>query len=316
MKSLTLNTGTQMPQLGLGTWKSAPGEAGAAVEYALTQAGYRHVDCAAIYRNEKEIGEGFERVFGSGGTKREDVFITSKLWNTNHTRDRVRLGCERTLADLRLDYLDLYLMHWGVAIPKDTDPQEAEGIVVHAADKDGYLMTEKVSIRETWEAMEELVRAGLVKTIGVANFNGLMLNDILSYATIPPAVNQVELHPYLPQDTLVDYCQRNGIAVTAYSPLGSPGNFAGTSAPSLLKDETVTDIAVKHKKSPAQVLIRWALERDTIVIPKSVTLERIVENADVFGFALDAADMDAIAAIKERHRFVNPFIASKFPYFN
>ena len=310
-----LSTGDKMPVLGLGTWKSPPGEAGSAVEYALTEAGYRHIDGAAIYRNEKEIGEAYARVFGKGIVNRDDVFVTSKLWNTNHGGDRVRLGCERTLADLQLDYLDLYLVHWGVAIPAATDPQVTTGTIVHAQNDDGFLATEPIPMQETWGAMEELVRSGLVKAIGVANFTGPMLLDLLVYATIPPAINQVELHPYLSQQTLVDYCVYRGVAVTAYSPLGSPGNYAANGGPSLISDPVIMEIARRHAKSPAQVLIRWAIDRGTVAIPKSVTPARIEANIDVFDFALTEEDLAAIATLDRGHRFVDPFTPLKFPYF-
>ena len=275
MTELTLTAGSSMPALGLGTWKSPEGEAGKAVAHALAS-GYRHIDCAAFYMNQGEIGEAFSAAFKSGSVAREDVFVTSKLWNTHHRRERVRAACEATLAELNLSHLDLYLMHWGVATkPANEDPgAPAHDSLVQKFDEGGRVVTDGVSIRETWEAMEDLVDAGLVKAIGVANFGAPMLNDLLSHARIRPAVNQVELHPYLQQQSLVDFCARNDVAVTAYSPLGSPGNSAGKGLPSPVEDETIRAIAEAHGKSPAQVLIRWALDRGTSVIPKSVTPSR------------------------------------------
>src|SRR3989344_5540601 len=163
---LALSTGARMPLVGLGTWQSAPGEVGGAVSCALTKCGYHHIDCASIYGNEKEIGESFKTIFGSGSVKREDVFVTSKLWNNMHAAERVRGACEATLQDLQLGYLDLYLMHWGMA----SSPEEEE-----AMDENGNLIMEKVPVRETWEAMEKLVSGGIVKAIGVANFTAPML---------------------------------------------------------------------------------------------------------------------------------------------
>lgn len=305
-----------MPSIGLGTWKSAPGDVGKAIKYAFGEAGYEHLDCAAIYKNQKEIGEALKNVFGGGVRKREEVFITSKLWNTDHPKEAVAPACEATLKDLDLDYLDLYLIHWGVAIPPyEGAPNNPAGRWTEQLDENGYLVTEKVPIRETWEAMEGLVERGLVKAIGVANFTAPMLNDLLSYAKIAPAVNQVELHPYLQQAELVEFCAYNGIAVTAYSPLGSPGNYRDKGFPVLTDDETVRAIAQAHGKSPAQVLLRWGVQRGTIAIPKSVNPERIRENIDIYDFALTGAQMEAIAALDRDLRFVDPYRWWKIPYF-
>lgn len=318
IKDLTLNTSAPIPALGLGTWKSPPGEAGKAVEYALGEAGYRHIDCASFYLNQPEIGEAFEKVFSTMVREREDVFITSKLWNTHHRKEQVRAACEATLRELKLEYLDLYLMHWGIATkPANEDPAaDPTESLPQRFDEDGRVVTDRISIRETWEAMEELEDAGLVKAIGVANFGAPMLNDLLSYARIRPAVNQVELHPYLQQQSLVDFCQAHDITVTAYSPLGSPGNSGGKGLPSLTEDETVVRIAEAHQKSPAQVLIRWALQRGTSVIPKSVTPERIMQNIDVYDFELSAEEMDEIRNLDRGLRFVDPSSLWRFPYFS
>jgi diketogulonate reductase-like aldo/keto reductase len=220
------------------------------------------------------------------------------------------------LSDLKLEYLDLYLMHWSIAIPpNDAPPSNPAGRWTEQLDEQGVLITEKVSIRETWEAMEELVEAGLVKAIGVANFAAPMLNDLLSYATILPAVNQIELHPYLQQTELIEFCRYNNIAVTAYSPLGSPGNYRNKGFPVLVEDEVIKRIATSHGKTPAQVLIRWGVQRGTIVIPKSVTPERIQENLDVYDFSLSAPEMEEIAGLDRKLRFVDPYVWWKIPYF-
>ena len=311
---LTLNTGAPIPVLGLGTWKSQPTEVGQAVTYALTEGGYNHIDCAWIYGNEKEIGESFKKVFEGGKVKRDEVFVTSKLWSSFHAKKNVAPACKETLENLKLDHLDLYLMHWGIATP----PGELEPL-----DKDGVLITENVSIRETWEEMEGLVSAGLVKAIGVSNFTAPMIVDLLSYAKIPPAVNQIELHPYLQQTRLVEFCQRKGITLTAYSPLGRPGAPAprpfleGKNSEGRLVDEKIiTDIAARRKKTPPQVLLRWGIQRNTVVIPKSVTPARIQENIDIFDFELSEEEMQAIATLDRKQRFVDLYAWSKIPYFD
>jgi len=301
---LTLHPGAAMPVVGLGTWKSAPSEAGQAVEYALTKCGYRHIDCAAIYGNEKEIGSAFDKVFRAGTLPREEVFITSKLWDTEHSREDVRPACEATLRDLQLEYLDLYLMHWGIAEPKGG----------HTYDESGHLVVEKIPLRETWEAMEELVDAGLVRAVGVANFTAPLLLDLFSYARIQPAVNQIELHPYLQQTRLVEFCRRLGMVVTAYSPLARPG-YEEMSA-RLVDEKIIRGIASAHGKTPAQVLLRWGMQRNTVVIPKSIHPERIKENIGVFDFELSEGDMRSIASLERGLRIVDPYQWGQVPYFD
>lgn len=312
---ITLNTGAKMPVIGLGTWKSPSDKCGQAVEYALTDGGYRHIDCAAIYGNEKEIGNALKNVFESGAVNRDEVFITSKLWNTEHAKDDVEIACRKTLSDLQLEYLDLYLMHWGVAVPRIAD--ESENPRGEPIDEQGVMLTANIPIRQTWEALEELVKKGLVRAIGVANFTGAMLIDLLSYAKIAPAVNQVELHPYNQQSRLIDFCHYKNIAVTGYSPLGSHGNMKERGGePLVLEDEAVIAISRRCGKSPAQVLIRWALQRNTIVIPKSITPENIKNNISVFDFSLSGEDMNALAGLERHHRFVDSWNWWKIPYFD
>jgi len=289
MKSKLLNSGYKMPVVGLGTWKSKPGEVGAAVEYAILEAGYRHIDCAAIYNNEAEIGKALEGIFAKS-IKREEVFVTSKLWNSHHQTLKVEEAVKKALSDLRLPYLDLYLMHWGHSEPA-------------------------VPIQETWQAMEKLVKKGKVRSIGVANFTGALLFDLLSYAKIRPAVNQIELHPYNSQQNLVDYCEKEKIAVTAYSPLGTPGT-AESKAPKLLDEGVIKKFAKAHGKTAAQVLIRWAIERGTMVIPKSVNPNRIEENIDVFDFSLNKKEMRQLNSLNRNYRYVEPKGWWGVPYFD
>ncbi|MFZ5391441.1 MAG: aldo/keto reductase [Patescibacteria group bacterium] len=304
---IILNNQVAMPLLGLGTWKSQPGQVGPAVKYAVLQAGYRHIDCAAIYGNESEIGQTFKEIFNDG-LKRDDLFVTSKLWNTKHNPKDVLSACQQTLRDLQLDYLDLYLMHWGVAQADHGDSKPN-----HSGRPD----LQSISLQQTWQAMEELVDKGLVKAIGLANFTGPMILDVLSYARLKPAINQIELHPYNPQHRLVEFCQSNNIAVTAYSPLGSPGNFLNqTESPVLLKDVVVKTIAEAHGKSVAQILIRWAIQRQTVVIPKSVNPDRIKANAEVFDFILSQTEMKEISNLGINYRYVDPWLWWGIPYFD
>eukprot|EP01028_Stygiella_incarcerata_P000837 TRINITY_DN1130_c0_g5_i1.p1 TRINITY_DN1130_c0_g5~~TRINITY_DN1130_c0_g5_i1.p1 ORF type:complete len:307 (+),score=87.16 TRINITY_DN1130_c0_g5_i1:498-1418(+) len=295
---LTLSSGISMPSVGLGTWKSVKGAAAKAVDAAL-QCGYKHIDCAAVYGNEEEIGDVFEKTFSSGKVKREDVFITSKLWNTNHAPEHVLPACKKTLKDLHLEYLDLYLMHWPIAF--------RHGEEVFPVDADGKAATSGVPLEDTWKAMEDLVDMGLVKAIGISNCNIRNVKRIMECARIKPVVNQVEMHPYLPQQELVDFCKKHNIVITAYSPLGT-ADFKQPDEPSLLSDDIVVGIAKKYEKSAAQILIRWAVQRDTIVIPKSATPSRIKENLEVFDFFISAEDMDLITSLGEScpHRFVKP----------
>jgi diketogulonate reductase-like aldo/keto reductase len=302
-RQLKLNDGNSIPVLGLGTWKSEPSLVGEAVKFALTKAGYKHIDCASIYKNEPEVGEAFRESFKT--VKREEVFITSKLWNTEHRAENVEKACKETLADLNLEYLDLYLMHWGVSFIK--------GENLEPLNKDGKALTDNVSVQETWQAMEQLVKNGLVKSIGVANFSGPMLVDLLTYAKIRPAMNQVEIHPYNSQEGLIEFCKYQDIAVTAYSPLGRQG--ADREGPRLFDEPVIKALAAKYKKTEAQVLLNWAVGRGTVAIPKSVTPERIAENIDIFDFELTGDEKNDINSLNKNYRFVNPSTWWGIPYF-
>ena len=243
--------------------------------------GYRHLDCAAFYGNEGEVGAGIV----ASGVPRSQIFITSKLWNTKHHPEDVEAACRKTLADLGVDYLDLYLIHWPVAFQRGEDgfPKNEDGTIKYDTE---------IHPTTTWLAMEKLVEKGLTKSIGLSNFNSMQIADVLEKGSVKPVTNQVECHPYLGQAKLLDFCKERGITITAYSPLGSPDRpWAQPGEPLLLDDPKIKAIATKHSKSPAQVLIRWQVQRGVIVIPKSVTPTRIEENFNVFDFQLSAEEM-------------------------
>jgi len=299
--SLTLNNGMKMPFLGLGTWKSKPGEVESAVEHAL-RTGYRHLDCAAFYGNEVEVGAGIV----ASGVPRSEIFITSKLWNTKHHPDDVEAACRKTLEDLGLDYLDLYLIHWPVAFQRGEDalPKNEDGTVAYDTE---------IHPTTTWFAMEKLVEKGLTKSIGLSNFNSAQIADVLEKGSVKPVTNQVECHHYLGQAKLFGFCKERDISITAYSPLGSPDRpWAQPGEPLLLDDPKIKAIATRHSKSPAQVLIRWQVQRGIIVIPKSVTPTRIEENANIFDFKLSEEEMKEIASFDCNGRLLGAKILDGF----
>lgn len=290
---VTFNNGQKFPQFGLGTWKSKPGQVGEAVKDAI-DAGYRHIDCALVYSNEIEVGEAIAAKIKEGVVKREDLYITSKLWNTFHRSDLVEVGIKKTLDSLKLEYLDLYLMHWPQAYKEGDDLFPSEG------DKRLY---SEVSVKETWKQMEALVEKGLAKSIGVSNFNAKQVTDVLSYAKIKPVTNQIECHPYLTQKKLTEFLKSKNIVVTAYSPLGSPDRpWAKPGEPTIMDDPKLKEIAEKYKKSTAQVAIRYQIQNGHIVIPKSVTKSRIVDNIHIFDFELTPEDISSIDSLNKNDR--------------
>jgi len=298
-----LNSGYGMPVLGLGTFKSETGVVGAAVKAAL-QKGYRLIDCAQGYGNQAEIGVALSEALADGTIKREDLFVVSKCFQTHHVwqgdTSRVSEMLETTLKDLQLEYLDLLLIHWPFAFEQKTldFPLRLE---------DGSpnpLLNVEVEYLNTWKVFEGFVREGKVKSIGVSNFTVEQLEYLKKNSQIPPAVNQVEVHPYLAQTEMKEYCEKAGIAIMAYSPLGSSTpKFPEQHGSTLMEHPLVKSMGESLDKSPSQVLIRWALQRGLVSIPKSSNPERIAQNGDVLSWALSDEDMQKLDGLNSNFRY-------------
>lgn len=264
-KTFTLSNGYDMPGVGFGTWKSKDGEDAYNSIIEAFKAGYRHVDTAAMYRNEASVGKAVREC----GLKREDIFVTSKVWNKNRGYEKTMAAFEKTLATMELDYLDLYLIHWP-AIPLQFEDWDQINL-------------------DTWRALTDLYKAGKIKAIGVANFYPKHLESLMK-TEVPPMVNQIEYHPGYTQDEVVKYCQENGIVVQGWSPLGNGA---------VLGSEFLAEMAAKYNKSVAQICLRFAVQNGIVPLPKSVTPERIASNLDIYDFEISEEDMAAIAAMPE-----------------
>ena len=297
MKTVDVASKFKMPAIGLGTWKMDDGVATGAVKTAL-DVGYKHIDCAAIYLNEHEIGEAFSSWFGQGG-KRDDLWITSKLWNDCHQPEHVEAALKKSLTDLQIDELDLYLIHWPIA--------QKHG-VIRVQSGDDFIPIDQIPINDTWQAMEDCAKKGLCKSIGVSNFSQSKLQALLDNASIKPAVNQVEAHPFFPQDELLEFCRRNDIAFTGYSPLGSgdrPDRMRADADPNLFDDEVIKSLAAERNITPGQVILAWAVNRGTVPIPKSSNESRLKENLAAAEIEFSPEEMARISEANKNYRFVH-----------
>ena len=264
-KYFKLNNGNEIPNIGFGTWQTPDGETAINAVKTSIEKGYRHIDAAAIYKNEKGVGDGIK----ASNINREELFVTSKLWNSERGFDSTLKAFDKTLNDLQLEYLDLYLIHWPANAHQFKNWKELNA--------------------ETWRAMEQLHKEGKIKSIGLSNFLPHHIEALMETATIIPAVNQIEYHPGFMQNECVEYCKTKNIQIEGWSPLGRGD---------VLENETLKQIAAKYKKSVAQICIRWALQNEVLPLPKSVTPSRIKENFEVFDFEIASADMELINQLK------------------
>lgn len=266
--AFTLANGVRVPCIGFGTWQSEDGDEAYNAVLTALQSGYRHIDTAAAYGNEKSVGAAIRDFCREHNVRREDIFLTTKLWNDDHGYETTKAAIKKSLQLLGVSYIDLYLIHWPNPLKfRDCWAQKNA---------------------ESWQAMEEAYAAGQIKAIGISNFYGRHITELMKTAKVAPMVNQIKLCPGQTQDALVDYCARAGMILEAYSPLGTGGIFSNA---------FMRELAQKYDRSIAQICIRWSLQRSYLPLPKSVTAERIAENTRVFDFALSDDDCDKIATL-------------------
>ncbi|XP_041486721.1 aldo-keto reductase family 1 member C15-like [Microtus oregoni] len=312
-RSVKLNDGNLMPVLGFGTFASdgvPKSKANEATKIAI-DVGFRHIDAAYYYQNEEEVGQALRDKIADGTVKREDLFYTTKIWNTFHRPELVRQCLEESLKKLRLDYVDLCIIHSPIAMKPGGDlmPKDASGKIIF----------DNVDIRDTWEALEKCKDLGLTKSIGVSNFNRKVLELILNKPGLKykPVCNQVECHPYLNQSKLLEFCKSKDIVLVAYSALGShrDPNWISDKSPYLLEEPILKTIAEKHNRSPGQVALRYQLQRGVVVLAKSFNEKRIKENFEVFNFELTPEDMKEIDGLNRNLPYMELSFAVDHPYY-
>ena len=298
-----------MPRVGFGLWK-IPKDICSNSVYKAINAGYRHLDSASDYGNEGEVGEGIKMALEDGLCKREDLWITSKLWNTYHHPDHVSQALEKTLKDLQLDYLDLYMIHFPISLKfvpfEERYPPEWFN---DPSSPDPKMIPSKIPLSDTWRAMELLKESGLVKHIGVCNYSSGLIHDLMNYCKIKPEVLQIESHPYLTQEKLIKLAQNYDLEVTAFSPLGSISyeELGGAKEEeSLIRNETIVSIAKELDITPAQLILSWALNRGTSLVVKSIDESRMKENLDVMNIKLEKATLDEISQLNINKRYNDP----------
>ena len=302
--TVTLASGHEMPVMALGTWKAPGGATGAAVEAAI-KAGYRNIDTANDYNNEPEVGAAIKKCIDDGLVTRDELFVQCKLWNSNHRPEHVVQDLDATLADLGLDYVDSYVIHWPQACPAGSgkvstrvdgaDARHVSENPMFPLDDDGFFSADLEShFTDTWTAMEALVGAGKCRSIGLSNFNKAQVEEVLGMAKVPVSTLQNECHPYLQQKDLIDFCRANGVVFQAFSPLGSGETHLGVAPPPTgclpLQDPVINGIAAKYGKDAGQVILKHAVARGIAVVSKTVSPARVASNFELFDWDLSAED--------------------------